>query len=285
MATTRRNLVIVRAGDSSLHPQWLQGMEAEERNWDLIINYFGDDPDKYRGGDWVRIDSKGPKWPALHDLIQAQASTVQCYDYVWLPDDDLACTCQDINLLFDICRDANIQLAQPSLTHDSYFSHVITLHSPIFRIRYTSFIEVMAPCFNKESLAKLLPTFNTNLSGWGLDYIWPSQLPGVAPRVAIVDQIQIRHTRPIGAANYKALQALGRTAQDELDEVLQKHGITKRHYKIRSAITRFSDNPLRSGLPLLFFYALGLLSIGPRLKAGWRSFPQVWLRGLWQQAH
>ena len=66
--TKRRNLVIVRAGDASLHEQWLAG--DGERNWDLIVNYFGDDPARYRNEDVRRIDSKGPKWPALHDLIQ-----------------------------------------------------------------------------------------------------------------------------------------------------------------------------------------------------------------------
>jgi hypothetical protein len=64
----RKNLVIVRAGDSSLHEEWLQG--EGERNWDLIVNYFGDDPQRYRKDDVQRIDSKGPKWPALHDLVQ-----------------------------------------------------------------------------------------------------------------------------------------------------------------------------------------------------------------------
>ena len=55
----RKNLVIVRAGDSSLHEEWLQG--EGERNWDLIVNYFGDDPQRYRKDDVQRIDSKGPK--------------------------------------------------------------------------------------------------------------------------------------------------------------------------------------------------------------------------------
>jgi len=35
----RRNLVIVRAGNSSLHPEWLKGDGA--RNWDIVVNYFG----------------------------------------------------------------------------------------------------------------------------------------------------------------------------------------------------------------------------------------------------
>jgi len=35
----RKNLVIVRAGDQSLHPSWLEG--PEERNWETILIYSG----------------------------------------------------------------------------------------------------------------------------------------------------------------------------------------------------------------------------------------------------
>ena len=66
---SRKNLVVVRAGDNSLHPEWLDG--SAERNWDLVVNYFGDDPDRYRTHDVVRIDGKGPKWPALQTLFLA----------------------------------------------------------------------------------------------------------------------------------------------------------------------------------------------------------------------
>ncbi len=45
----RKNLVIVAAGDASLHEGWLAG--AGERSWDLIVNYFGEDPQRYRRDD------------------------------------------------------------------------------------------------------------------------------------------------------------------------------------------------------------------------------------------
>ena len=67
----RRNLVIVRAGDSSLHPRWLAGAN---RNWDLLVNYFGDDPLLHRRDDVIRLDSKGPKYPALRVLLATLSS-------------------------------------------------------------------------------------------------------------------------------------------------------------------------------------------------------------------
>ena len=53
----RRNLVVVRAGDSSLHPGWLAG--PGERNFDLVVSYFGDDPAKFKAPDVARVDQKG----------------------------------------------------------------------------------------------------------------------------------------------------------------------------------------------------------------------------------
>lgn len=83
----RRNLVIVRAGDSSLHPTWLP--PSGQRSWDLVVNYFGDDPHRHRAPDLQRIDGKGPKWRGLHRLFTAHPQLLERYEYIWLPDDDL----------------------------------------------------------------------------------------------------------------------------------------------------------------------------------------------------
>jgi hypothetical protein len=76
----RRNLVIVRAGDSSLHPTWLPA--SGQRNWDLVVSYFGDDPQKFRIPDVTRIDGKGPKWIGLHKLLTENIDLVRQYDYI-----------------------------------------------------------------------------------------------------------------------------------------------------------------------------------------------------------
>ena len=116
----RRNLVILRAGDTSLHEQWLEG--GTERNWDLIVNYFGDNARRYRQDDVRRINSKGPKWPALHDLIRQLGDEVFSYERVWLPDDDLRASKDGINALFDIFGKHRLALAhdarQPSRSSD-----------------------------------------------------------------------------------------------------------------------------------------------------------------------
>ncbi len=219
----RKNLVIVRAGDSSLHEEWLTG--PGECNWDLIVNYFGDDPQRYRKDDVQRIDSKGPKWPTLHDLIKSHGEAIFSYERVWLPDDDLRATKDGINSLFDIFEKHALMLAQPALTPDSHLGHLITLRNRSFHLRFTNFVEIMAPCFSREFLKQMLPSFNANLTGWGLDFIWPTKISDWL-RIAIIDAVTVCHTRPVGGPNYQHLAAGGKTPQQELHEVLAKYGLT-----------------------------------------------------------
>jgi hypothetical protein len=219
----RRNLVIVRAGNSSLHPEWLKGADA--RNWDIVVNYFGDDPDKYKQPDVVRIDSKGPKWPALQELIQSHPEFISDYEYIWLPDDDLLATKTDVDLLFDLMKFYKLEVAQPSLTWDSYYSHITTLRNKMTKIRFTNYVEVMAPCFCSAMLRKALPLFNSNLSGWGLDYLWSALVDSPLSGIAIIDEVSVRHTRPVGGPNYKMLREKGVSPWDEMRALCKAHGL------------------------------------------------------------
>lgn len=233
---TRRNLVIVRAGDSSLHPHWLDG--TSERSWDILISYFGDDPDRYREPDVIRIDGKGPKWPALQTLIESEHERIERYDYVWLPDDDIECRSSDIDRIFELMRKYALTFAQPALTASSYFTWPITIWNPSARVRYTNFVEIMVPCFEREFLMRCVPSMAENLSGWGLDFLWSEMAAERPRRVAVLDAVRVRHTRPIGSANYKALQAIGRTALQELQEFQIAHGLEMTPQRVEAVVTR-----------------------------------------------
>jgi hypothetical protein len=221
----RRNLVIVRAGDTSLHEAWLKG-KAAERNWDLIVNYFGDDPDKFRALDVERTDSKGPKWPALYDLIKAKSDQIAAYDYVWLPDDDLETDLDNINTLFDFCHRYDLVLAQTALVPESHISHFITMRNRAFAIRFTNFVEIMAPCFRREFLMECLPDFAATKSGWGYDFVWPQRIKEQS-KIAIVDAAVVRHTRPVGGANYAHLKKSVVSAFEEMDQVFEEEKVER----------------------------------------------------------
>jgi hypothetical protein len=230
----RRNLVIVRAGDSSLHPEWLRG--ATQRSWDLLVSYFGDDPGRFRQQDVVRIDAKGAKWPALHGLLTERADLLRDYDYIWLPDDDISCRACDIDGLFAAMRRHDLLLGQPSLSGRSHFSFSITLHNPLTRLRWTNFVETMVPCFHRDLLTKCLPLLGRTVSGWGLDWVWPKEAGLAARRVAIIDAVTVTHTRPVGGPNYRFMRD-GLTPSDELARALRTHGIEDRVTRIEGILT------------------------------------------------
>lgn len=231
----------------------------------------------------MRINSKGLKWPGLFELIEKYRELIQNYDYIWLPDEDLDCNCEQINRLFEISREYGIALAQPSLTPNSYFSHLITLHNPCFRLRYTSIIEIMAPCFRRDALFDLLPTFNGNLSGFGLDYVWPELLARRGFSSAIIDDIQVRHTRPVGGGTYyRVLAEQGANAWDELHLLVGKYGLKKRAYRTFEAVLR-SNSVIRNPLSIGAIAGLGLLWNSPKVAHWTRSqFARAWL-GLMRQ--
>ena len=234
----RRNLVIVRAGDSSLHERWLAG--GGDRNWDLWISYFGDDPNRFRRDDCLRIDAKGPKWSALHALISERRSEIERYDYIWLPDDDLGADLPTVNRLFDICRANDLELAQPALSIQSYGSHMITLNCSTFRLRFTTFVEIMAPCFRRDFLDRCLPTLGETISGWGLDFVWPGWASGT-DKVGIVDAAVVTHTRPVGGPNYKLVSERGTTAQREAEEAFARYGVRSLVRQVTGGITQSGE--------------------------------------------
>lgn len=204
----RRNLVIVRAGSSSLHPQWLEGLTPEEREWDLCVSYYGTESEflQLDGCEYAILQNKERKWPAIAALL-GDESPFWHYDYVMMPDDDLAMTGADINRCFSIMAQYKLDLAQPSLpasTPSTQYSHDLTLQRAGNVLRYTSFVEVMTPVFSREALRECLPSFGLSQSGWGLDWVWPSILGYPKNKIAIIDSAVAYHTRPVGN-NYAGL--------------------------------------------------------------------------------
>jgi hypothetical protein len=222
MGTPNRFLVVVRAGDHSLHPQWTSALAT--RNWDLVVSYFGNDPDRFRNAGEMRIDDRGQKWAGLHALLTRE-DFWRGYDYVWLPDDDLAADQAVISDLFATMDELRLALAQPALSWTSFFSHLVTIRHPSFRVRMTNFVEIMAPCFDRRFLETCIPTFAETLSGWGLDWLWPRLLPLGAQRCGVIDNIAVTHTRPVGGPSYAKLREMGVTPQDECAALMRRFGI------------------------------------------------------------
>ncbi len=245
-----RNLVVLRAGDDSLHARWIAD---PRRDFDLFISYYGRVPQRHaQDADYYEM-RPGPKWPCLAALLKEHAARIEAYDCVWLPDDDLAGDTATLNRMFAFFHAHQLALAQPALTRDSFYTWHTLLQDPHCHLRYTQFVEVMAPIFSRAALAVCAPTFDESQSGWGLDWVWPTLCRNAGlDRFAVIDATPVCHTRPCGGELYRSNPELDPRA--DAARVLRKYGLHEvRAVAKYSFDRRVQDVPLPARLRLIYW--------------------------------
>ena len=234
LSRSKKALVVIRCGDASLHPEYVN----QHADFDVVLSYFGNDlPYDLTHIQYVHY-CKGSKWEGLSAFFQANPSIWQAYDYIWLPDDDLSSDVANINQFLQIAAQERFDLAQPGLTHNSYWSFLITRQVKGLRYRVSNFVEVMAPLFSRSAFAVCVDTSAENKSGFGLDFLWRTLLKG--RKIGIIDQTPVFHTRPVGSAgNGMGAQKAGHvvTPRDERKALFKKYRIFAKNKKCTSAVT------------------------------------------------
>ncbi len=221
--TGRRNLVVLRANEDSLHTAWPANVAMADRSWDLCVSFYGRS-DNFPPADFAEfhaLQDQDRKYTAIHKLMHRH-SPLWDYDFVMFPDDDLMMSWLDLNTVFEICCEHRLELAQPALAPGSFHGQPITLQQKNTLLRYTSYVETMMPIFAIEALRLCMPTFGRSRIGWGLDFVWPWLLGAHPSRVAIIDRVAVQHTRPV-AATYRREEA-----EAELIAQCRLHGVNHR---------------------------------------------------------
>ena len=221
----RKNLVVVRAGKNSLHPMWLEG--PEERNWDLIVSVYDAEAQFAPVNGVETVIKHGGKWDGLYALF-ADGDLLSRYEYIWLPDDDIAARKEDINLIFESMRRYNLEVAQPALARDSYFSHFLVMQCPGFALRYSNFVEIMVPCVTVALLRKVLEDFRESMSGFGMDAIWCRLSDEPRYKAAILDAVVVRHTRPVGKVLRGQMAERGQSPEADREGLRARYGVRVR---------------------------------------------------------
>lgn len=217
----KRNLIVARSGNKSLHPHWLTGAEPD---FDLVVTYYGEDiPEEWIDQGYPIVRIKGPKWRGLYEYFTANAHW-KAYDRILLPDDDLMFDAALINRFFVLVSQYEPDLSQPALDKKSFFSHPITLASQSFACRVTNFVEIMCPCMSPRLLEMTLPLFPESASGWGMEFHWARLLAESDMKLPMIfDSTPITHTRPVGQANSGTDSDVRPT--DEIQSFFKKHGL------------------------------------------------------------
>lgn len=154
----------------------------------------------------------GLKWQLVQRHLPPERVAPYAFVFVW--DDDLDPRPFDPRAFLDVMARNGLELAQPALTRDSHFSHLLTLQSDAPVGRFTDFVEIMAPVFRADAWARFWSLLDPERThwGWGLDVFARSLCD--FRRMGIVDCQPVRHTRPIDP---------GRDQLDELRRFRSRH--------------------------------------------------------------
>jgi hypothetical protein len=224
----RKNLILAAVGDESVHPTWLTKDPA--RSYDLALIYFGKTPDRFAADAEYYVERTGIKFRLIHDLAHRElAATLPRYEYVWLPDDDIAASPQLVNRLFQIAAEFDLAVCQPAIaTGDVTYQSLRA--DPRFLLRYSRFVEMMCPLFSQAALQRALSLFIANQSGWGIDLVWSSWFAD--HEMAVIDAAPVAHTRPLKTGGvHRRLAELGINPMDELRQLAARHSVGRRRFQ------------------------------------------------------
>ncbi len=230
-----KNVIISRNGPNSLHEEWLTNSKGN--NWDLILLFYDEEAfKKLQNLDCKSYFYPGGKWEAYFNFFKDYPEVINDYDFFWFADDDISLEGIQINKMFQSMSDYDLDIAQPSMTLDSYFSYLITIQCETLKIRFTNFVEVMAPCLRKSLLKDMLPFFKDAFTGMGLDSIWTYKTRKESNKMAILDEVAMTHTRPVGGPLHQKLKEKNKTFKEEISSNIDKIGIKQVKPVIFSAI-------------------------------------------------
>lgn len=169
-----RNLVFTSAGDKTQFDNLWCG---ENQEYDVMIVYYGDNEDNYQKY-YEKVNyilkRKGSKFQNFHYIYQNYKEILAKYDRFFILDDDIVFNVDDINQMFALSRKYNFEICGPTFKKvpECKISHTITITENKNQFRYTNFIEVNVPLFNRTALDNLMKYYDPILIGWGIDYLY-----------------------------------------------------------------------------------------------------------------
>ena len=209
----KKNAVFVPVGKDSLHRQLLKG----DADFDLHLLIYDGSYNKFcNDSDFVACDA-GYKMDMIYRYLHRHPELFEKYEYFFLLDDDIVISTEDVNRLFSMMREYQLKIAQPSLVM-SYYTYKHTAFHPFYILRYTNFVEMMMPCFSRDALKAVLPTFEQKIRWCGIEMHWPVLIGSNHNDMAIVDAVSARHTRPV--------QSWNSLSQLQQENYLKKHNLS-----------------------------------------------------------
>ena len=169
-----KNFLFSSVGDNTnFYNLWIN----PNMNYDIYLIYYGNNDadasnlfskmNKQYGDKVAFIEKrKGSKFQNFKYFYDKYPNIIEKYERFFILDDDIVMGVDDINSMFQISEEYNLEICGPSFTPRGKISHELTRHKPKTLLSYTNFVENNVPLFSKEALGKLDKIDNT-LFGWG----------------------------------------------------------------------------------------------------------------------
>jgi hypothetical protein len=189
------NLLFTSAGDNTNFDElWIN----DNQEYDIMVVYYGNKQESYdkysKKVDWI-LKRKGSKFQNFHHIYKNHKDIIDKYDRYFILDDDIIFDYKDINKMFYLSRKHDFWICGPTYkkSPECKISYKETLSRANENIlfRYTNFVEVGVPLFNKEALDKFMKIYDPVLIGWGIDflYIWICDMNN-KKRFALIDSVE-----------------------------------------------------------------------------------------------
>ena len=83
-----------------------------------------------------------------------------------------------------------------------------------------------------DSLLKIYKIFDENYSSWGFDYLWAYLLNYPQDKIAIIDSIVMKHTKPVGTDYSRFPKLPSLESQEMLNKLAPDLIIEQKEYTI-----------------------------------------------------
>jgi hypothetical protein len=157
------------------------------------------------------------------------------YKYIFFWDEDVDVLDLDYKNVIRIMDINGLELAQPAMSDDSYYSWEIMKKHNAPVGRFTNFVECgPALIFSGIGLEKYLKIVDTKLNKWGWGYDVIASTFGKIKRMGIIDCEIIKHTRPV--------TSIETSAPKEMYELFKKYNKFEYDFLIYNQLLNFAEN-------------------------------------------
>lgn len=192
----RKYLVFAMAGDNHVIDMWFPN-HAEDRNYDVIIGYYGNKELQTKHEVDLSFKLKGYKIQALRHLHERLfPGVLSSYNAVFAMDCDIKVNPEQLNELFVVRELYGLDLLGPTQSPKGKVSYAFMKPmAPQRRVRYIPFAETNTPLFSCEFLRHLFAILpkKYELYDWGYDVAWGSIIANEGRHSGVTDWITVEN--------------------------------------------------------------------------------------------